>query len=559
MTFLRFGGAFMTGSMAVSDFETTYDNDVARVWLADLCDMDTLEHITVCSIQAWLQAVLDFGYERLYFHNLKHDGAYILDYLLKHGHTWVDNKKELADNTVTGLISDVGAWYYIIMQMCGRKIEIYDSLKKIPLSVANMAKAYGLDVQKGEIDYKLIRGPDYAPTTHEIGYVQRDTEIVAKCLRMKFENGLRKMTVASDALAEYRKTVPFETYFVTKYWTTHPTIDAFCRRAYFGGISWVNPLIEGVEVNNIHVYDYNSMYPSVMLRHPFPVYYPARFQTTPHDGYPLYIARCKVDVELLPGCLPTLRDSRTGNWLTEFNGELTLTSVDIETAADNYSGSVDVIEGYCFRQETGIFDHYIDAWKKVKENSTGGQRQIAKDMQNSLYGKFGTNPLRARRSVSIVDGKLKTTVLPYEEGRCLNVAIAAFVTAYARRELSEGFHNSSFVCYVDTDSLHIGEYAGVKPTFGGKIDARAYGHWKKEGEFVRGKYLRQKTYIEEREDGSLNVCACGCPEGAKQYITFDNFKMGAKYPGKLSQKIVPGGCILSESTFTVHAPMRFKF
>lgn len=549
----------MRGLMATSDFETTFDGVSARVWLADICDMDTLRHTTVTSIQAWLQAVLDFKYETIYFHNLKFDGAYILDYLLNNGFLWVDNKKELSDNSVSGLISDVGSWYYLMIMSGGKTVTIYDSLKKIPLSVANMAKAYGLEMKKGEIDYNAPRGIGYEPTDEEIAYIRNDTEIVAKCLSLKFDQGLCKMTVAADAIFSYRKSVNFETLFVTKYWATHPTVDAFCRKAYFGGISWVNPLIEGGEVQNIHVYDYNSMYPSVMLKYPYPVYYPARFRGHPHDGYPLYIARCRVDVELLPGCLPTLRDGRTGSWVIEYSGEMTLTSVDIDTAKANYSGRIDVIEGYCFRSETGIFDDYIAGWRKIKETTTGGQRQIAKDMQNSLYGKFGTNPMRAKRSVSLLDGKLKTTVLPYEEGPCINVSIAAFVTAYARKELSEGFHNSSFVCYVDTDSLHIGEYAGVKPSFVGAVNQRDYGCWKKEGEFVKGKYLRQKTYVEERADGSLNVCACGCPVGAKKYVTFDNFKLGAEYPGKLSQQIVPGGCILQETTFTVRAPMRFKF
>lgn len=548
----------MPTNMASSDFETTFDGTRARVWLADLCDLSTLEHITVNNIQAWLQAVLDFSYETIYFHNLKYDGAYILDYLLNSGFLWVENKKEMGDNSVSGLISDVGSWYYLTIMTGGKTVTIYDSLKKIPLSVSNMARAYGLEMKKGEIDYNLPRDTDYEPTEEEVAYIRNDTEIVARCLNLKFDQGLCNMTVAADAVYSYRKTVNFETLFVTKYWASHPAVDAFCRKAYFGGISWVNPLIEGMVVQNIHTYDYNSMYPSVMLKYPYPVYYPARFKGAPHEGYPLYIARCSVDVELLPGCLPTLRDSRTGSWVTEYSGELTLTSVDIETACNNYSGRIDVLEGYCFRAEAGIFNDYVNEWRRIKENTTGGQRQIAKDMQNSLYGKFGTNPLRAKRSVSLVDDRLKTTVLPYEEGPCLNVSIAAFVTAYARKELSEGFHNSSFVCYVDTDSLHIGEYAGIAPSFDGITDQRAYGCWKKEGEFIRGKYLRQKTYVEEREDGSLNVCACGCPEGAKQYVTFDNFKLGAEYPGKLSQQIVPGGCILRESKFTVHAPMRFK-
>ena len=71
--------------------------------------------------------------------------------------------------------------------------------------------------------------------------------------------------------------------------------------AYAGGISWVNPDIKEIEVRHGLVYDYNSMYPSVMLAYPYPVGTPVRWYNTPPKEHDLYIARAYVDIKRKPG------------------------------------------------------------------------------------------------------------------------------------------------------------------------------------------------------------------------------------------------------------------
>ena len=56
-----------------------------------------------------------------------------------------------------------------------------------------------------------------------------------------------------------------------------------------------------------------------------------------------------------------------------------MTSVDLALYRDHYDFVIhDVHYVYVFESTTGLFDDYTDKWKKVKEESTGGVRAIAK-------------------------------------------------------------------------------------------------------------------------------------------------------------------------------------
>ena len=186
-----------------------------------------------------------------------------------------------------------------------------------------------------------------------------------------------------------------------------------------------------------------------------------------------------------------------------------------------------------------------------------------------LYGKFGT------------DTKVKSKI-PYlgdddvihfrdgepEEKEGIYVAMASFITSYARRKTitaaqtvmdnyNEGKSKIQFV-YADTDSLHC-----VSPDFelpeGLDIDDTKLGAWKFESKFNKAKFLRQKCYIENsteevnnpNPDYELKVTVAGMPRDCHQYVTFKNFKLGANYSGKKQPKKVKGGVVLSEIEFTI--------
>ena len=62
-------------------------------------------------------------------------------------------------------------------------------------------------MSKGEIDYAAYRAVGHKLTPEEKDYLTRDCMIVAQALKIQFEQGLNKMTNASDAMDAYKKSV----------------------------------------------------------------------------------------------------------------------------------------------------------------------------------------------------------------------------------------------------------------------------------------------------------------------------------------------------------------
>ena len=153
----------------VGDFETIRRGDTMAVWLFDLCDVYTLEHKTFTSIDEGLSSIKEDTI--LYFHNLKFDGSYILDYLLRSGYQWVAESRFVKlPKTMNFLITDSGTWFTgKIITETGIKITFQDSFKKIPLAVKVIAQAYKLPILKGEIDYTTPRPEGYIPNETECG------------------------------------------------------------------------------------------------------------------------------------------------------------------------------------------------------------------------------------------------------------------------------------------------------------------------------------------------------------------------------------------------------
>ena len=88
------------------------------------------------------------GATTTYFHNLSFDGIFIIDYIMKNGWKWVEGKP--GEMEFSTLIDKMGKFYTITINVHGVVTEIRDSLKKIPMPVAAIAKAFGLPEPKGK-------------------------------------------------------------------------------------------------------------------------------------------------------------------------------------------------------------------------------------------------------------------------------------------------------------------------------------------------------------------------------------------------------------------------
>jgi hypothetical protein len=172
-------------------------------------------------------------------------------------------------------------------------------------------------------------------------------------------------------------------------------------------------------------------------------------------------------------------------------------------------------------------------------------------MLNSLYGKFASNPDVTGKVPYLKDNGANGFTLGEDESKDpVYTAMGVFITSYARDytiRTAQSVYDR--ILYCDTDSIHI-KGTDIPEAIKDIIDDSKLGYWNHESTFTRAKFVRQKTYIEE-VDGNLDVKCAGMPEVIKQFVTFENFKMGFSHSGKLLPKQVSGGVVLQDTDFTI--------
>lgn len=559
-----------------ADFETTTDPKDCRVWAWAVCSIAHPEDKAHGnSIQSFFRYLAKGQIETVWFHNLQFDGKFIIDYTLKCDYEWVKDHPGYMEFAT--LISSKGKFYQIEVNLRGHRVKFLDSLKVFPMSVKKIGETFDCGIIKGELDYSEYRPIGHELTAEELDYIERDIEIPAHALAQNFEQGLEKMTIGSNAISFYKKQ-----FGKKRFEACFPTLsldaDADMRRAYRGGYCYVDPRFKGKEVGPGISVDYNSMYPSVMLKYPYPVGVPTAFtgEYVPDPAMPLYFQQLTCMFRLKPGAIPTLQLRGMG-WYgnreyverTIEPVQITLTSVDLAIMRRMYD--IDVVSydgGYKFRQERGLFEEYINYWGHVKETSQGGKRALAKLMLNNLYGKFATNP-DVTCKFPILDGDSVRYVLAETELKDpVYLPVGAFCTAYARLELTSAIMaNRERFVYCDTDSMHL---LGTQDPAGIDLDDKKLMHWKNEGTFTRAKHLRTKSYVWDL-NGKFSVTCAGMPDAIKHIVTWDNFDFGftnTTYDGqiktyideegkerkatKLMPKNVPGGVVLVDAPYILH-------
>lgn len=559
----------------VGDFETTTDPEDCRVWLWGMCSVDNPDDPVWwgTDIDSFMRWVDDMP-THTYFHNLGFDGSFILDWLMKNGYRWVDDRM-LRRGEFTSLISGQGKFYSITVRWHnGMRTEFRDSVKKLPMPVRDVAKAFKLDEAKGEIDYHLYRPVGYEPTEEELDYLFNDVRIIARALHTQIDEGMTKLTVGSDSLAQF-KTVLGKKIFDRMYPILPSSMDAEIRRAYRGGFTYVDKRRAKNVIGKGQVYDVNSLYPSVMYDRLLPYGEPEYFSAAPivTEDYPLYIVTLTFTAKLKPDHIPCIQVKANPFFVdTEYQEviddpiTMTCTSVDLALWQEHYD--LDVLSwdgGWRFNAVSGVFCKYIDKWMEVKKNNDGGLRTIAKLFLNSLYGKFATNPNVTQKIPKLENGKVALVMGPEEVRDPVYTPVGVFITAYARDVTIRAAqaHYDTFV-YADTDSLHLLDSpdnvpdpgcvvtgcAGHPPKL--DVDPHALGAWKHETVFDRAIYWRAKCYSEQLQDGSHVTHVAGLPDQIAAQVKIEDFHTGKVFSGKLRPERVPGGIVLVETTFTLN-------
>ena len=588
-----------------ADFETTTDENDCRVWAWGVNGIDDLEYFTHGnSIDSFFEYVEKSENSTFYFHNLKFDGEFIMVWLFENGFKHVTDRADEDTRTFSTLISDAGQFYSIkiIFEKKGKRtryIKIYDSLKILPFSVAQIAKGFNLSISKLEIDYDKPRPVGYVLDPEEVGYLKHDVRIVASALKVLFEQGLDRMTQGSNALHDYKRTVGKKSF---ERWFPIPDYDKDVRQSYKGGFTYLNPVYKNVDIGEGLVLDVNSLYPSVMRDRPLPfgegVFFEGKYE---HDSlYNLYVQMFTCQFELKEGYIPTIQLKNNlsfipTQYLTSSDGEevtMCLTSVDLELFLEHYDVyNVEWHSGWKFKSTMGLFTEYIDKWTKVKIESTlngnKSMRTLAKLMLNALYGKFALNPNVQSKIPYYDNGIIRYSKGPKETRDPIYIPVGTFITAWARyKTITSAQKVYPMFAYADTDSLHLDlklpealssmtndeleklttadlQRHGVPIPDDFVVDPVALGAWKIESRFTRARFIRQKSYIEDwnppdtwgnpetYDPGLLNITCAGMPQQCYKYVTWENFHEGATFGGKLQPRHVKGGIVLKEIDFTI--------
>ena len=138
----------------IADFETTVPDTEdetleildTRVWSWGVVEIDSPESFMYgTDIKDFVEWCSKVQHRTIYFHNLKWDGKFLIDYLIRNNFVYDPTRQ--TDKSFTCLISEFGHFYSIeitfkVWKKKRKSTIFYDSLKKVPFSVSDIAKSF---------------------------------------------------------------------------------------------------------------------------------------------------------------------------------------------------------------------------------------------------------------------------------------------------------------------------------------------------------------------------------------------------------------------------------
>lgn len=564
----------------VADFETSNEQiegrEYAWVWCAGYQRLFTDDKglHTFGNINDFVKSLLQNETKKVYFHNLKFDGQFLLNYFLFH--KFVYNEDLNQEKQISYIIDQMGTFYSLTVTFKNnqgkiRRCTFIDSLKLYPYSLKVLAKQMKMDEGKGELDYDKVRKVNHKLTDEEFDYFRRDIKILKIAMETAYNKGIKKMTIGANALEQYKDSLNLsfkkgKYVFMVLFPSLEKEVDEYLRNAYKGGFCYCMPS-KANKILPIHSYDINSMYPAQLKTQPMP-YGPAIHFTGQWKVKKDYVSVQHIQARFFikPKKLPTIQLKHTrifndNEWIENSpeKMDLYLTNIDMDLFFENYDVTdITYIDGYEFRSKAGLFTKYIDKWATVKkETKDEGERLFAKLFLNNIYGKFGTNPKRVSSRYVLEDGIVKHSENVTTECKPVYLPIAIFTTSYARAFLIRHAQNNydSFV-YCDTDSLHLTQQTDNLPLHDSEL-----GYFKYEY-YGTAKHIKQKTYLtfieKERKFGQwkdvnkYQITCAGLNRDLIDHstINFDTFKIGATFPKLIARRAI-GGIYLSKEMHTL--------
>lgn len=441
-----------------------------------------------------------------YSHFAQYDWRYFLDYFT-----------ECEYNIEIGMRTDTDIYEIRITNAEGEQVILRDSYALFNSPLEKLAKSFCPEIPKLSIDIENFNPHD----PEHIAYAKRDIDILLKGMPRLFDMLYEHFgvhagpTTAGTSLRAWQKTLPDESIYNA---SEYGPQEEFIRQAYYGGLVF---LTNNVAQKDCVTFDINSSYPSQMEKHGVP--YGRTIESVDYkNGKPgIYRCRVRAPENLVVAILPARNERGSMRW---YKGEFdtTITNIEMEFAELHGYEILEVYEGMYFEETVFPFNDFVGLCKIIRfAFPEQAEELLAKLMQNSLYGKFGTRRERLRMmNVHNMEDEDFIGACPYddaglwyikkeldEEMKCLP-QWAVFITARARLHLLETVYRigPENVIYGDTDSIT------VKKGFEHMVDVgKEYGQWKPEKEWEIFRAIAPKVYSGILVGGKWKGAAKGLP------------------------------------------------
>lgn len=473
-----------------------------------------------------------------YIYNLSFEWSFILPVLLNRGFVFNEKIKFGKDDEYcfNSISTKTCSSVWEVNLKFGKKqglVKLRDLAKHFGGGLGKVAKSFGLETQKGEIDYRLNRLHNYVVTDEEREYCFKDTRIIIEIL-MKLQNDkefFNTISMASYSMKKclkygYRSFKPYQK-FRRDYPKLNDEESRFLRKSVEGGITYSPPKWQFVDIQKpvLHI-DAHQMYPSQMVMKAYPFGRGEYFKGKP----PLSRICCC-------HCLISYDDVKLHSKVqliglqANFKYEIWLWNVEIPTMQKVYKNlKIEYIDGYAYKIKMLPFRKYYqsnyEARKIAKKNGDVFNILYYKLLNNSSYGKFIENGHNSIfKNIVRDDGIIDSETIPKDEielnARYTYIPIGAVTTAYARVCLIETALKFGWekVLYFDTDSIFVLYDEETKKVWSTINQNDELGGWGLEEINQRAMFTAPKRYKLE-SDGKTIVKAGGI--NFKKYLQDNN-------------------------------------
>lgn len=415
----------------------------------------------------------------IYVYNLSFEYSFLLPYLLKRGFKYkekIEDNDEMVFNSIcTRSVSSV--WLANIkFHRSSGIIVLKDMAKIFGGGLSNVAKSFGLETQKGVIDYRKNRLHNYKVTKEEKEYCFKDTRILIEILlKMKEMNDKDFWKVSSIASYSMRQMIkvgyPRSLRPMKSFRSEYPNLskeeNEFLRNGVEGGITYANPLYQFKHIKSkiLHI-DLHSAHPSSAFYCKYPYGKGIKFKGKPkYDMYRSQIACCRVRISYDSVLLHSVIKLIGLPFVEDY--EITLWDFEIETMKKCYVNlKVKYIDGYIYYSKylrwRNFYKIHFEQRLIAKQKHDSFNVMLHKLIINSSYGKLLEKPHNELfENILDEEGVITSNVIIKpkdewkDESKYTYLPIGSGIPARTRTKLVEtallfGFKN---IIYFDTDSI----------------------------------------------------------------------------------------------------------